>query len=202
MEWTLTGFPLPLILRPPSPFTDDDLLLFSRQNRTFRIEKNAEGELIILTPLGGSGGRWEASVIGKLSSWAELDGRGQVFSSNTGFNLSDGSTLSPDASWVSNERWYALSPKQKQKFPPLCPEFVIEVRSGTDRASVLCGKMELWIANGAQLAWMIDPRAASLTIYRPGRNPEVLQRPDAVEAEAPVDGFRLSLRTLWAEEEA
>ncbi len=200
MEWSLTGLPLPLILRPPSPFTDDDLLLFSRQNRTYRIEKNADGDLVIMTPVGGSGGEWEAFVISELGYWAKETGGGHVFSSNTGFNLSDGSTLSPDASWVSNERWNTLTRKQREKFPPLCPEFVIEVRSGTDRVAALRDKMELWIANGAQLAWMIDPYAATLTIYRPDREPEVLHHPDAVEAEAPIAGFRLSLLTLWAEE--
>ncbi len=199
-EWSLRGLPLPLILRPPSPFTDDELLLLSRRNRLLRIEKNADGELIVMTPVGGEGSRLEARVIRALDVWTEQDGRGIAFSSQGGFNLPDGSTLSPDASWVSKERWTGLTRAQRRAFPPLCPEFVLKILSESDHVSTLQDKMKKWITNGAQLAWMIDPYAATLTIYRPGREPEVQHRPDAVEAEAPVAGFRLSLVTLWAEE--
>ena len=198
MEWSLTGLPLPIILRPPSLFSDDELLLLSRRNRTLRIEKNSHGELIVMTPVGGDGGRWEATVIRELGFWAEEDGRGTVFSSNSGFNLPDGSMLSPDASWVSLIRWNSLTAEQRREYPPLCPEFVVEILSATDSLHMLRAKMETWIANGAQLAWMIDPYAATLTIYRPGREPEVLEKPDFVEAEAPVAGFRLTTSNLWA----
>ena len=198
MEWSLTGLPLPIILRPPSPFSDDDLLVFSSKNGNLRIEKNAEGDLIVMTPLGGDGGRWEATVIRELGYWAEEDGSGVTFSSNVGFNLADGATLSPDASWVSLRRWTALTSQERQKYPPLCPEFVVEIRSASDSKRMLQEKMETWIANGAQLAWMIDPYEATLTIYRPGDEPEVLDRPDSVEAEAPVAGFRLTTSNLWA----
>jgi Uma2 family endonuclease len=101
MEWSLTGLPLPIVLRPPSPLSDDELLLLSSKNDTLRIEKNADGDLVIMTPLGGEGGMWEATVIRELGHWAEENGTGITFSSNVGFNLPDGSTLSPDASWVS-----------------------------------------------------------------------------------------------------
>ncbi len=200
MEWSLTGLPLPLILRPPSPFTDDELLLFSSHNRTLRIEKTANGELVIMTPVGGEGSRLEARIIRALDAWTEADGHGVVFSSHGGFNLPDGSTLSPDVSWVSNARWKALTPEQRRKYPPLCPDFVVEILSESDRAATLQEKMKCWINNGAQLAWMIDPYAATLTIYRPNREPEILHRPDSVEAGTPVAGFRLSLLTFWAEE--
>jgi Uma2 family endonuclease len=199
MEWSLTGLPLPIVLRPPSPLTDDELIAFSRKNKPFRIERNAKGEIEIMTPLGGWGSNWEAIVIRELGIWTQDDGRGIFFSSNGGFNLPDGSMLSPDASWVSNEKWIALTPKQRRSYPPLCPDFVIEILSESDSLKVLRTKMEVWIANGAQLAWMIDPYEANITIYRAGAAPEVLQRPDCIEAGPPVAGFRLTTAGLWAD---
>jgi len=198
MEWSLTGLPLPIVLRPPSPLTDDELLAFSRKNRPFRIERNAKGEIEIMTPVGGKGSNWEAIVIRELGMWAEEDGRGLFFSSNGGFNLPDGSMLSPDASWVSFKRWNALTADQQSSFPPLCPEFLIEVLSESDSLKVLKAKMEVWIANGAQLAWLVDPYAATITIYRPDVAAEALEKPDSIEAGDPVAGFRLTTSRLWA----
>jgi Uma2 family endonuclease len=200
MEWSLTGVPLPIVLRPPSPLTDDELLAFSRKNRPFRIEKNAKGEIEIMTPVGGWGSNWEAITIRELGMWAEDDGRGIFFSSNGGFNLPDGSMLSPDASWVSYDCWNVLTPRQQASYPPLCPDFLIEILYESDLLKVLQTKMEVWMANGAQLAWMVDPYAATITIYRPNTAPEVLQRPDSIEADAPVAGFRLTTSRLWADE--
>ena len=202
MEWSLTGLPLPIVLRPPSPLTDDELIAFSRKNKPYRIERNAKGELEIMTPVGGWGSNWEAIVIRELGMWAEDDGRGMFFSSNGGFNLPDGSMLSPDASWLSYERWNTLTPRQQASYPPLCPEFVIEILSESDSLRVLQTKMEVWMANGAQLAWMVDPYAATITIYRPNAEPETLHRPDSIEADAPVAGFRLTTSRLWADETA
>ena len=198
MEWSLTGLPLPIVLRPPSPLTDDELIEFSRKNRPFRIERNARGEIEIMTPVGGWGSNWEAIVIRELGMWTEDDGRGMFFSSNGGFNLPDGSMLSPDASWVSYAHWNALSVEQQASYPPVCPEFVIEILSASDSLRLLQAKMEVWLSNGAQLAWMVDPYAATITIYRPGEAPEVLQRPDSIEAGSPVAGFRLTTSRLWA----
>jgi Uma2 family endonuclease len=199
MEWSLTGLPLPIVLRPPSPLTDDELMAFSRKNRPFRIEKNAKGEIEIMTPVGGDGSRWEALAIRELGYWSQENG-GETFSSNGGFNLPDGSMLSPDASWVSAKRWKSLTPKQRRSFPPICPDFLIEILSESDSLKVLEAKMEVWMANGAQLAWMVDPYAATITIYRPNSAPEVLQRPGSIEADAPVAGFRLTTSRLWADE--
>jgi len=198
MEWSLTGLPLPIVLRPPSPLSDDELLAFSRKNKPFRIERNAKGEIEIMTPVGGQGSNWEAIVIRELGMWSEDDGRGLFFSSNGGFNLPDGSMLSPDASWVSFERWNALTAAEQASYPPLCPDFLIEVLSASDSLKVLQAKMEVWIANGAKLAWLVDPFAATITIYRPGIAPEVLSKPDSIEAGDPVAGFRLTTSRLWA----
>ena len=196
MEWSLTGLPLPVFLRPPYPLTDEEFMVFSRKNRLYRVEKTAEGDLHIMTPVGGDGGQWEAFVIRELGYWAEDHG-GRYFSSNAGFNLPDGSTLSPDTAWVSESRWQALSANERASFPPLCPDFLIEVLSDSDSKPVLEAKMHVWMKNGAKLAWMIDPYAATVTIYRPGCVPEALVRPDSVEAGEPVPGFRLTMAHRW-----
>ncbi len=197
MEWSLTGVPLPIVLRPPSPLTDDELLAFSRKNRPYRVEKNTEGDLIIMTPVGGEGGYWEASISARLTVWAEKDARGLAFSPNTGFNLPDGSTLSPDASWVSLQRWNALTTEEQRRYPPLCPEFVIELRSTSDSLRPLQQKMVQYLENGAQLGWLIDPAVGTVTIFRPGREPEVLHQPAQVIGEGPVAGFTLATARLW-----
>lgn len=201
MEWSLTGLPLPIILRPPSPLTDDELIAFSRKNKPYRIEKNPRGEITIMTPVGTEGGRRELRVGMQLMAWADEDGSGEANGPNAGWNLPDGSTLSPDACWTSYERMAGFSAAERERFLPLCPDFIIEVRSKSDSLRVLQSKMQTWIDNGAQLAWMIDPYAATLTIYRPDREPQVLDRPDFVEAKAPVAGFRLTTSNLWAKTE-
>ena len=196
IEWTLTGLTLPLTLRTAKPMTDDELLVFSSCNDLYRMERNAQGELEIMTPVGGEGSRWESYVTRELDLWTEEHG-GICFSSNGGFSLPDGSMLSPDASWVAEPRWNALTSAQQRAFPPLCPDFVIEVLSATDSRPVLKRKMDIWLANGAKLAWMIDPRAETVLIYRPEREPEVLVRPEAVDAGEPVAGFRLRTFRFW-----
>lgn len=194
----MTGLPLPIVLRPLSPLTDDELIAFSEKNKPFRIERNAKGELEIMTPVGYDGGRYETFVVMELGFWARENGTGEAGGPNTGFNLPDGSTLSPDAFWISNERLGGFTAEQRRRFLATCPEFVVEVLSESDSLAVLKSKMQHWIANGAQLAWMVDPYAATITIYMPGVEPEVMERPDSIEAGEPVAGFRLTTSRLWA----
>jgi Uma2 family endonuclease len=198
MEWSLTGLPLPIVLRPLSPLTDDELIAFSRKNEPYRIEKNAKGELEIMTPVGYDGGRHEIFVARELDYWAEENGKGEASGPNTGFNLPDGSTLSPDASWISKAQLRKFTREQRKRFLPICPEFLVEVRSESDNLTTLQAKMEIWIANGAKLAWLIDPYARTITVYRPQVQPEVLEKPDSIEASEPVAGFRLTTSRLWA----
>jgi Uma2 family endonuclease len=193
---SLEGLRLPITLRVPVPLSDEQLMAFSYRNRPYRIELNAKGEIEIMTPVGGDGGRWEILVGRELSYWAEEQG-GVVFGSSTGFRLPDGSVLSPDAAWISDARWSALTKAEQRSFPPVCPEFLIEILSASDSRTVLENKMGTWVANGAQLAWMIDPYAATLSIYTPDKPVEVLERPDSVEAGQPVAGFRLTTSRLW-----
>ncbi len=198
MEWSLTGLPLPIVLRPPSPFTDDELIAFSRRNRPYRIEKNNQGEIVIMTPVGNEGGLRELRVAARLMKWADEDGRGEANGPNAGWNLPDGSTLSPDASWASFALTDRFSAEEQERYLPVCPEFIIEVRSKSDSVTTLRAKMETWLENGAQLAWMIDPFARTVTIYRPGQSPQQLAEPMQVHGEGLVTGFTLDTDKLWA----
>ena len=195
---TLVGLEMPVAVRLASPATNEQLMVFSRNNRPYRIERNKNGELEIMSPAGSEGSIWEALVISELTFWARENG-GASFSSNGGFTLPDGSMRSPDAAWISSTRWADLSKAERSGYAPLCPDFVIEILSASDSRVVLEAKMQMWMTNGAQLAWMIDPYAATISIYGPNLEVEILDRPDSVEAGEPVAGFRLSTVLLWDE---
>jgi len=196
-QLSLAGLAMPFVLRPSVPLNDQELIAFSRRNRPYRIERNAKGELEIMSPVGFEGGQRELFAGARLLEWAERHG-GFCTSSNGGFAVPDGSVRSPDASWVSQARVDALTDAEKRGFAPVCPEFLIEILSESDSRPKLEEKMEMWIANGAQLAWMIDPFAAEVLVYRPGQTVERLARPEWVEADAVVPGFRLEMARLWA----
>lgn len=198
MEWSLTGVPLPIVLRPLSPLTDDELIAFSRKNKPYQIEKNKDGDITIMTPVGTEGGIRELRVGMQLMEWADEDGRGEANGANAGWNLPDGSTLSPDACWTSTDRVVGFDKDQRERFLPLCPDFVVEVRSRRDNLKILHAKMQTWLENGAKLAWMFDPYKATVTIYRADQEPELLTRPEFVYGEGPVAGFRLTTAKLWA----
>ena len=129
--------------------------------------------------------------------WARADGRGFVIESNTGFILPDGSMRSPDAAWIENSRWDALSDEEQERYPSICPDFVVELRSRSDVLKELEAKMEQWIANGAKLAWMIDPAGQTVSVYRSGRPREVLARPAVIRGDGPVAGFVLTMQPIW-----
>ena len=188
---------MPITLRAAARLSDTELIAFSRRNRPYRIEQNAEGELEIMTPLNTKGGYREMFVGARLFEWADAHG-GLVVSSSAGFTLADNSIRSPDASWISDALWNALLDAQQRSFAPVCPQFLVEILSESDSRKALEAKMEMWLANGAQLAWMIDPFAAEILIYRPGQQPETQTRPDWLEADAVIPGFRLETSRLWA----
>ena len=200
MPIDLLELPMPITLRPAAPASDEELLQFSAANDAYRIERNKEGEIIMMTPLGGTGGYNEAVVFTELMAWARSDGRGRSFSPSTGFVLPDSSCLMPDACWVANDRWNRLTAKQRDGLVPLCPDFVVEVRSKTDRRRALEAKMQVWMENGAKLGWLIDTREGSVTIYQPGRAERTLQKPDFFEGVDPVAGFVLHAAELWSAE--
>ena len=196
-EIDLSQLDFPLTLRPNVPISDEELLSFSARNAPWRIESNGEGEIIIMTPVTGMGGANEAYVFRIFTIWAEQDGRGVDFSPNTGFKLKDGATLSPDIAWLPLERWNTLTPVQKDSFVPFCPDFLIEVRSKSDRRRIVEEKMLRWMENDVQLAWLVDPIDATVTIYRPNLPTQTLERPDVVHGDPPVAGFQLPCTRLW-----
>jgi Uma2 family endonuclease len=168
---------------------------FSADNGDLLCELGPNGDLIVMSPtLGGAGFR-NSQVIHMLAGWAEEDGRGFVLESNTGCQLPDGSVRLPDAAWIRAERW--TPPSIEEDAPVPCPDFVIELRSKTDRLPPLQAKMRAWIANGCELAWLVDPRRKVVEIYRPGRDVEVLEGASAVAGEGPVEGFVLELGKVW-----
>ena len=193
----LLNLAMPITIRPSAPVSDEELMRFSEQNKPYKIERNKDGELTIMTPVGGIGSTHERYITRMLGNWTEENGTGIDFSPSIGFNLPDGSCLSPDASWMTLDRWDALTPKQQTGFPPLCPDFLIEVRSQSDPRRMVEAKMQTWLDNGAKLAWLIDPIDGKFTIYHPGLTPEILDRPEIVKAEAPVAGFELPCTRLW-----
>jgi Uma2 family endonuclease len=199
MNFALTQLELPVRLRTARKWSDDELERFSRANEALQIERDANGELIVMSPVGTEGGSTELEICTELLLWARADGRGKVFGPSAGFTLSDTSVRAPDAAWVSLDRWNALTEQQrKHSFAPICPEFVIELRSQKDRLKELREKMQMWIANGAELAWLIDPIRKVVEVYRPGEEPEVHENPTSVQGSGPVRGFELVLSRIWS----
>ena len=187
----------PVVLHPPA-MDDDRYYDFCQQFDGFRVERMADGCVVIMAPTGIESGYQNSKLTARLSAWAERDGRGAVFDSSTEFILPDGSAFAPDASWIAWDRIRQLSPKQKRKFPRLVPEFIIELMSPSDRLAQAKRKMQLWIDNGVQLAWLIDPDHRTVTIYRPNAEPEVLKDVERVTGDGPVNGFVLELNDIWA----
>ena len=162
----------PLLLRPNQSMTDDQLFEFCGANPGLRIERTAKGEIRIMAPTGGETAHRNMEISAQLQQWTKRDGRGKAFDLNAEFILPDGAALSPDASWVLASRLNDLTKEQKRKFLPLCPDFVIELTSPTDRLPQVKEKIREWLANGAQLGWLIDADNRTVYIFRPDREPE------------------------------
>jgi Uma2 family endonuclease len=197
MTFSVAKLPLPIRIRPEVPMTDEELLRFCAANELLRVEREANGEIVIMTPTGSEGSHLNLRIGRFLDEWAEQDGRGVAFDSNGGFSLPDGSMRAADAAWVQKSRWEALSAEKKKGFAPLCPDFVIELRSPSDRLSALQEKMQQWIANGAQLAWLIDPIDRTVSVYRSGSEPDVHQDPSSVQGDGVMAGFELVMARVW-----
>ncbi len=195
-EGAFAHLPMPFTWRPRVRMSDEELLAFSRLHRPFRIERTAQGELEIMSPTALEGGHFEIWIAGRLMNWAEEHG-GLAFSPTSGFTLPDGSVRSPDASWVSQARWDVLSRKEQKGFGHICPEFLVELMSESDSRSTLEAKMNMWMANGAQLAWLIDPFARVVNVYRVGETTETLHAPEVLVADVAVVGFTLNVHKLW-----
>lgn len=177
--------------------SDDEFEKFCRHNPDFEIEMTKEGELVIMPPTGGLTGNRNFSLIGYFFNWIEKDQSGVGFDSSTVFKLPNGAKRSPDLSWVKNERWEKLTDQEQEKFPPLCPDFVVELRSPSDSLKNLQNKMTEYIENGAALGWLIDPLEKKVHIYRPNAEIEITDDPKQVSGEPLLAGFVLNVKKIW-----
>ncbi|HAJ64064.1 MAG TPA: hypothetical protein DCP31_36500 [Cyanobacteria bacterium UBA8543] len=178
--------------------TQEQFTAIAAANRDLRLERTSLGELIVNPPTGWETGERNCSISGELYLWWRNAGEpGKVFDSSTGFILPNGATRAPDASWVSGERWQALTPEQKKTFANICPDFVVELRSSSDTLKSLQDKMREYIDNGALLGWLIDPQQRRVEIYRLGLAVEVLENPAQLSGEAVLPGFVLNLHRVW-----
>ena len=177
--------------------SDDEFENFCRHNPDVEIELTKEGELVIMPPTGGETGIRNFTLIGYFFNWLEKDKSGVGFDSSTVFVLSNGAKRSPDLAWATNENWNALNADEKRKFPPLCPDFVVELRSPSDSLVNLQNKMMEYIENGASLGWLIDPLQKKVHVYQPNTKTEILSNPKQVSGEPLLKGFSLNVRKLW-----
>ncbi|MDZ8025215.1 MAG: Uma2 family endonuclease [Nostoc sp. DedQUE01] len=178
-------------------FTDEEFEQIIAVNKDLRLELTAHGELVIMPPTGGETGNRNFDLLGQLWFWNSKNNLGKAFDSSTGFKLPNGATRSPDASWIRIERWNTLTPQQRKKFLPLCPDFAVELVSETDNLEDTQTKMQEYLANGLQLGWLINPKDKQVEIYRPNQVPEVLQSPTSLSGEGVLSGFILNLQPIF-----
>ena len=193
----------PWVLHMPKglDWTDDQFFEFCVLNRELlRIERTAEGEILIMSPTGARGSSQNLRISVQLALWADRDGTGVAFDSNGGFTLPNHAMRSPDAAWVARYRLASFTEEERAKFLPLCPDFVVELRSRTDRLVDLKRKMEEYISNGALLGWLIEPQESQVFIYRPGRPTQQLDQPMKIDAGPELPGFVLDLTKIWEPE--
>lgn len=186
-----------LVLHLARRWDEDEFYNFCVLNEDLNVELSSEGDLIIVPPTGMKTGKRNFELIGNFAVWAKRDGTGVGFDSSSMFSLPNGAKRSPDLSWIKKERWEALSEKEQEKFSPICPDFVVELRSPSDSLKRLQKKMEEYVANGAQLGWLLDPSARKVYVYRPGAEVEVLDDPETVSGEPLLRGFTLDVRAIW-----
>lgn len=177
--------------------TEEQFVRLCQENPDLQLELTAQGELVIMPPTGMESGRRNSRLTRLLDVWSEATGTGIAFDSSTMFTLPNGAKRSPDASWIPRERWDALPPKEREGFGLICPDFVAELRSPTDRLKNLHEKMREYLANGARLGWLIDPVEKRVSVYRPDQPVEVLDNPATVSGDPVLPGFVLLVRELW-----
>ncbi len=180
----------------PEPYSRDQFAALAGAYRDLRMELTKEGRLIIMPPSGGESSNQSSIAGGRLFAWSEQDGTGMTFDANGGFDLPNGATRAPDASWILRTRWDALTPEQRRKFLPLSPDFVLEVLSPTDSLAETRGKMQEFMENGTRLGWLINPRRKQVEVYRPGQEVEILDNPTSVSGEPVLPGFTLDLKGI------
>jgi Uma2 family endonuclease len=189
--------PVVLHTRPALEMDDEQFFEFCQLNREWRIERSAEGDLEVMVPTGGETSDRNSEINMQLRLWAKRDGTGIAFESNGGFILPNGAMRSPDASWVRRDRLANLTAEQKQRFLPLCPDFVIELRSPSDPLAPIEAKMREYMENGARLGWLVDPVERKAHLYKPGAPVETLEKPDRLAGDPVLPGFVLDLAPIW-----
>ena len=188
---------LSLLIPPPPRNGGDWFFDLCQANSGWRFERNAHGEVIVVAPAGGESGDREIEVGAQLRVWARREGSGRGFGAGTGFRLPNGATRSPDAAWIRLERLSKLTAQEKKKFIPLCPDFVVEIVSPSDRLPSVQEKMREYRENGARLGWLIDPERRKVHVYRSGKRVKLLHHPKRVPASPEVPGFVLDLTEIW-----
>lgn len=176
---------------------EDGFFEFCGLNKELGIELASSGDLLILPLLGGEAGIRNAALTARLGEWVGKDGSGLGFASSTLFTLPNGAKRSPSVSWARNERWQQLSEKEQEQFPPICPDFVVELRSPSDSLRTLKKKMQEYVENGAQLGWLIDPSEKKVYVYRPQSAVERLDDPQTISGDPLLPGFTLDVQSLW-----
>lgn len=188
---------LTLQMSPAIDITDEQFFAFCQQNRDYRIERSASGEIIIMPPTGSETGNRNFDLIVQLGMWTRQNGTGIGFDSSAGFTLPNGAIKSSDAAWVKLSRWNSLTPEQQQKFAPICPDFVVELRSPSDNLQPLKDKLQEYIDNGTSLGLLIDRKNRKVYIYRPNSEVECLDNPDTVSCDPVLPGLVLDLASIW-----
>jgi|SRR5436190_2636954 Uma2 family endonuclease len=191
---------IPLVIHtaPALQMNDDQFFEFCQLNGDLRIERTAKGDLIVMAPAGGSSSRGNAELAYLFEQWSRVDRTGKIFDSSGGFKLPNGATRSPDISWVREERLNRLTNEEWEKFLPLCPDFVLELRSPSDPIGVIKEKMVEYLENGALLGWLLDPLKKQVHVYRPDAAPEILDSPQKLSGEPVLKGFELKVPEIWA----
>ena len=184
-------------LSPLLTLSRADFQTLCAANPDRKLERTAQGNLIVMAPTGGETGRYNSRLNAKLYQWNETQGRGEIFDSSTGFALPLGGDRSPDLSWITLEKWQALTPEQRRGFLPLCPDFAVELLSPSDPWHQGQLKMEEYRDNGCRLGWLLDPKSGRVAIYRPDRPVEILQAPTTLSGEEVLPGFVLEVAFLW-----
>ena len=188
---------LVLQMSPVWEMSADSFFDFCQLNSHLRIERTATGKLVIMSPAGSETGNRNAKLMEQLSNWTDRDASGIEFDSSAGFILPNGATRSPDASWITLTRWNSLSAEQKTKFAPICPDFVVELRSPSDSLKVLQEKLQEYIDNGASLGWLIDRTTHQVYIYTPDSEIKCLDNPQAISGDPVLSSFILDLTKIW-----
>ena len=189
--------PLKVNLPMNSEMSAAEFYEFCQVNRDLRIERSVTGEVIVMPPAFSDTGNRNLKIVQQLANWADQDGTGETFDSSSGFTLPNGATRSPDASWIRLDRWNALTEAEQASFAPICPDFVVELKSSSDSLKGLRAKMEEYIANGAALGWLIDRQNRQVYVYSPNQDPKILENPDVVSGDPEMPGFVLRMAKIW-----